>query len=189
MLLDVKDPVVDTANRLIIEAKGQKNGLRVSLKVAILPPEETRIQAVVEGKCETTVPIDSGRPGEGFKPVMLSSMRVGDGHPSREWDARAVIIEGKPDQEFDDRVATNAFFLPPEPDTRVKRFGFRGGKSDFQPGDPAPTVEVTFSNTVRIAGYRTQSTNHDDDNLGLWAGFDTLVDSWTYTITAMRPAD
>ena len=177
--------------RLIIDATGNRNGLKVTLKVALSPPGDGRIEAVVDGKCEGTVALDSNKPGEAFKPVMLSSMRIGcgaDGGVSKEWDARAVIVEGRPDLEFDDKVTSSAFFLPPTP-FKVRRFGFRGGKSRFQPAEPAPTVELLFADPVQIAGYRTRSCDHDDDNLGLWAGADTVLASWQYTITAMRPAD
>ena len=57
------------------------------------------------------------------------------------------------------------------------------------PMEPAPTVEILFPDPVQIAGYRTQSCDHDDDNLAFWAGSDTVLSSWHYTITAMRPAD
>jgi hypothetical protein len=188
MPLDAKEHV--EGDRLIIDATGNKNGLKVTLRVALSRPGDGRIEAVVNGNCEGTVALDP-RPGEAFKPVMLSSMRVGGsagGGVSKEWDARAVIVEGRPDIEFADQVTSNAFFVPPAT-FKVRRFGFRGGKSDFQKGDPAPTVEILFNDTVPIAGYRTRSCNHDDDNLAYWAGFDTVLGSWHYTITAMRPAD
>ena len=176
-------------DRLVIDATGNKNGLKVTLRVALSPPGDGRIEAVVDGKCEGAVALDA-KPGEAFKPVMLSSMRIGCGADgvSKEWDARAAIVEGRPDLEFDDTVASHAFFLPPTP-FKVRRFGFRGGKSRFQPAEPAPTVEILFPDPVQIAGYRTRSCDHDDDNLAFWAGSDTVLSSWHYTITAMRPAD
>ncbi len=178
-------------DRLVIDATGNRNGLKVTLRVILSPPGDGRIEALVDGECEGHVALDANKLGEAFKPVMLSSMRIGcgaDGGVSKEWDAQAVIVEGRPDLEFDDKAASSTFFLPPTP-FKVRRFGFRGGKSRFQPADPAPTVELLFPDPVQIAGYRTRSCDHDDDNLALWAGSDTVLGSWHYTITAMRPAD
>ena len=74
-------------------------------------------------------------------------------------------------------MTSHAFFLPT---SEVRRFGFRGGKSKFQPAEPAPTVEILFPDPVQIAGYRTQSCDHDDEDLTFWAGSDTVLSSWHY---------
>jgi len=46
-------------------------------------------QAKVNASTSGSVLIDS-RPGEAFKPVFLSSMRVSD----TQWDARAAVVDG-----------------------------------------------------------------------------------------------
>ena len=175
-------------DRLVIDATGNKNGLKATLKGLRCCRPAMGGSRPGGRKCEGAVALDA-RPGVAFEPVMLSSMRIGCGADgvSKEWDARAVIVEGRPDLEFDDTVTSHAFFLPPTP-FKVRRFGFRGGKSRFQPAEPAPTVEIPFPDPVQIAGYRTQSCDYDDDNLAFWAGSDTVLSSWHYTITAMCPA-
>lgn len=170
---------------LIIDATGQKNGLKVNLKVALKLLETERIEAEVGATCKGTVTLDN-RPGEAFQLVKLLSMRAGPGADgiSREWDARAMIVEGSEDLEFDDR-ATNAPLVDPNK-YKVRRFGFRGGKSDYQKKDPAPTVEIVLDKPFPIAGYRLPSKDHDA-NLALWAGSDAVLGDWHYIITAWRP--
>ncbi len=120
---------------------------------------------------------------------MLSSMRVA---PTK-WDARSVIIDDRPPLAFDDASETSGFFVAPTPPVRARRFGLRGGKSEWQresgSSAPAPTVEILLDDDLQIAGYRTQSTDPNDDNLGLWAASDRVLGSWHYTIIASRPAE
>ena len=54
-------------DRLVIDAIGTRNGLKVTLRVALSLPGDGRIEAVVDAKREGTV-VDP-RPGEAFKPV------------------------------------------------------------------------------------------------------------------------
>ena len=168
-------------NKLVIDAAGVQKGLNFKLRLSLSPPGNDRIEAEVSGSTEGQVSLDT-RPGEAFKPVMLSSMRIA---PTR-WDASSVIIDNTP-IAFNDAMPGNHFLIAPAPLVQVKRFGFRGGKSEWQPGQPAPTVEILLDDALQIAGYRTSSTNPNDDNLGLWAATDKVLASWHYIIVASRP--
>jgi hypothetical protein len=175
-------------DRLIIDASGERHGLKLHLEVALSPPGAGRISAEVSGRSEGRVVLDT-RPGEAFKVVMLSSMRIA----STRWDASSVIIDDRPPLAFDDASQTSGFFVAPTPPVKGRRFGFRGGKSGWQEEsgsvEPAPTVEILLDNPLQIAGYRTHSTDPNDDNLGLWAASDHVLSSWHYTIIASRPSE
>jgi hypothetical protein len=178
-------------DRLMIDATAFRNGLKVTLKVALSPPGDGRITAEINGRSEGTIALDA-RPGEAFKPVMLSSMRVaadGGGAVSKKWDARSVKVDDRPPVGFDDSVQHSDFFIATTPRTSARRFGLVGGKSDWQKGEPAPTVEIQLDGPLSVAGYRTMSRDPNDDNLGFWAATDTVAASWHYTVTASRPSD
>ncbi len=168
-------------NRLVIDASGVQKDLNFKLQISLSPPGDGRIEAEVSGSTEGQISLDT-RPGEAFKPVMLSSMRIA---PTK-WDASSVIIDNTP-IPFNDAIQGNHFFIAPAPLVQAKRFGFRGGKSEWQPGQPAPTVEILLDDALQIAGYRTSSTNPNGDNLGLWAATDKVLASWHYIIVASRP--
>jgi hypothetical protein len=174
---------VDGNNKLVIDASGVQNGLKFKLQVLLSPPGNDRIEAEVSGSTEgqTSDGLDT-RPGEAFKPVMLSSMRIA---PTK-WDASTVTIDNTT-VPFNDAIQGNHFLIAPASLVQTKRFGFRGGKSEWQPGQPAPTVEIQLGQALQIAGYRTSSTNPNDDNLGLWAAADKVLSSWHYRIVASRP--
>ena len=36
-------------------------------------------------------------------------------------------------------------------------------------------MEILFNDPVQIAGYRTRSCYHDDDNLAYWVGLDNVL--------------
>jgi hypothetical protein len=177
-------------DRLVINATGSRNGLKVILKVSLSPPKDEGITADVEATTEGSVSLDN-RPGESFKPVMLSSMRVkgATSTMSDEWDARQIVLDEKPPALFDDTIQRSTLFVPLTPRVSAKRFGFVGGKSKWQMGDPAPTVIVQFDSPMTVAGFLTKSSNPNDDNLGFWAATDSVAKSWHYTVTASRPSN
>jgi hypothetical protein len=175
-------------DRLIIDALGERHGLKVHVQVALSPPGAGRISAEVWGQSDGQVALDT-RPGEAFKVVMLSSMHIA---PTR-WDASSVIIEDRSPLAFDDASQVSSFFVAPNPPVKARRFGLQGGMSCWQEESgsvqPAPTVEIVLDGPLQIAGYRTHTTNPNDDNLGLWAATDKVLDAWHYTIIASRPTN
>lgn len=113
------------------------------------------------------------RPGEAFKPVMLSSMRLDD----QMWDARAALVD-------EDVVDLPAQGWIGEPRT-ARRFGLRGGQSRWKP--LAPTTEIVLNRELTIAGWVTPSADPNDDNVGLWASSTTVLRDWNYEIVARVP--
>jgi hypothetical protein len=176
-------------DRLVIDASGSRNGLKATLKVTLSPPGAGGITAEVDGRCEGSITLDT-RPGEAFKTVMLSSMRVtadGKDPVSKMWDAWSILVDDRPPIGFNDADRPSDFFLNVTPPTSATRFGFVGGKSDWQKGDPAPSVVIHLDGPTLVAGYRTMDTNPNHDNLAFWASSDTVARSWHYTVAASRP--
>jgi hypothetical protein len=146
------------------------DGLSVNGRARISPPENGEIRAVVNITVTGTVTLDN-RPGEAFKPVMLSSMHISD----TQWDAQAgfVGLQNAP-------LPANGWILNPPVDGQT--FGLTGGTSAWKAN--APTVEITLDQPRPITGWVTASADPNDDNLGFWAASDTVLASWSYTIVA-----
>ena len=76
-----------------------------------------------------------------------------------------------------------------DPPAYVNIFGLEGGISDWQiqqqQGRPAPTIEVRLDEALEVTGWVTQSTNPNDDNVGLWAASDQVLPSWSYILKAV----
>ena len=104
-------------DRLVIEALGERHGLTLRLDVTLSPPGDGRIAAEVSGRSEGKVALDA-RPGEAFKVVMLSSMRVSP----KEFDASAVLIGDRPPLAFGDKSKTSGFFVAAPRPSSAQRF-------------------------------------------------------------------
>jgi hypothetical protein len=111
------------------------------------------------------------RPGEAFKAVTLSSMRVS----ATAWDASAADVDG--------RLLT----IPRrgwigDPSATATTLGLRGGTSAWKRS--APTIVVALDRPLACAGWVSPSTDPNDDNVGLRAGSDHLLSRRRYTVTA-----
>jgi hypothetical protein len=158
---------------LVISFTGTIQQLEVSGTIAIAPPGRESIWADIEVDVEGTADLDD-RPGEAFKPVMLSSMHVS----SEIWDCRSAYAWR---QSFD--IPTDGSIV--EPPTSATSLGLRGGTSAWKPN--APTVEVHFTGVNPISGYPirgwvTASGDPNDDNVGLWASGDGVWHHWQYSV-------
>ena len=129
-------------------------------------------QAKVNASTSGSVLIDS-RPGEAFKPVFLSSMRVSD----TQWDARAAVVDG-----MNAAIPTQGWLIPPAPPVMATTFGFTGGTSTWKTN--APTIKIEMTGPIQVAGWVTASSDPNDDNLGLWAATKQALSAWEYTATA-----
>ena len=148
--------------------------LSASSEIRLSPPGTGRIVARIAVRVEGRVPLDD-RPGEAFKPLLLSSM-----HISRtRWDARAACAAGStitiPQQGW--------VFLPP---VTTRDFALLGGSSAWKAN--APTLAVRLAQKpLAITGWVTPSRNPNDDNLALWAAAPRIRSSYAYEVAATRP--
>ncbi len=155
---------------LVLLLAGTMAALRVNLQVRLLPPRPNELIAFVSASVSGSIPIDN-RPGEAFKPVMLSSMHVS----STLWDAQFAYAD------------CNRYSIPASgwmiyPPVSGRMLGLQGGSSAWQSN--TPTIEVMLPYPLPITGWVTYSTNPNDDNVGFWAASSQLMPSWNYTLRA-----
>lgn len=156
---------------LVLSIRGVIATLKVAVSVTLSPPANNVLAARVSAKVTGTVRLDGNRPGEAFKPVMLSSM-----HDSGTvWDSRDAF------------TGTRVYPFPPngwitQPVAVTRDFGLQGGTSRSKAN--APTIEVNLSQNQSVTGWLTHATNPNDDNVGFWAAAGTVLASWSYTVTA-----
>ncbi len=155
---------------LRLSLSGTIAGLSVSGEALLSPPANDQITARVSMTCQGSVNL-SPRPGETFKPVMLSSMRVSD----TQWDASQAFVD---DQTYD--LPASGFII--DPAVSGKRWGLRGGDSSWKRN--APSVEVTLDEYSSVTGWVSESDDPNQDNVGLWAATDSLLHSWSYSLKA-----
>jgi hypothetical protein len=111
------------------------------------------------------------RPGEAFKPIVLSSMHISADH----WDAKSAQVDSQ-SIEIPDRgwlINSSAF---------GRRFELKGGSSVWKTS--APTISVVMEEARELAGWKGDSLDPDDDNLSLWAAASHVLGFWRYAFTA-----
>lgn len=168
-------PITATLNTdgadIIITFTAAISSLKVDGQLRISPPTQNSISALVSISVMGNIELDTNRPGEAFKPVMLSSMHIS----SDIWDAQSAYVDS---QSF--QVPQSGWII--DPPTTGKVFGLKGGTSTWKTN--APTIEVSFEQDMTIAGWVTTSTNPNDDNVGFWAASDVVIPSWQYQVSA-----
>lgn len=156
---------------LLLTITGTIASLTTSINLTLTPPSNNSITAhVVATIISGTVTID-GRPGEGFKPVMLSSMHVS----AEQWDTEAADVN-----EQNVQIPMSGWLVTPTVVSKV--FGLLGGTSSWKTN--APTFKVELNQPFQITGWVTASENPNDDNVGLWAASDGVLAEWSYTVSA-----
>lgn len=154
---------------LLIHFSGTQSNLGFNGDLRIHPPARDLITAQVSVSTNGHVNLDN-RPGEAFKPVMLSSMHVS----ADKWDAQSAY------------AGSQSFPLPSQgwihPPLQAISFGLLGGSSNWKAN--APTVEVMLENPLSITGWVKLTKNPNDDNVGYWPSSDTVMSSWSYTIVS-----
>jgi hypothetical protein len=155
---------------LLVDYTSQLSGLNVTGTVRFSPPRGRTFSATVD--CMITGPLSlANRPGEAFKPVFLSSMRVS----SSQWDSQKAYVDGR------------LYALPQEgwiinPPLLGRVLGLQGGTSKWKTN--SPTIEISFVDPMPVTGWVTQSNDLNDDSVGFWVGLNQVLNSWHYTITA-----
>jgi len=161
-------------NDLLITYTGKISSLDVSGTIRIIPPGTDSITATITTQTAGSVYLAS-RPNEAFKPVMLSSMHIN----SDIWDARsAYILEDTTLHSY--QFPASGWVVSPA--VSGNTFGLFGGSSSWKPN--APTLEVTMDQALPITGWVTSSQDPNDDNIGFWAGSNSQLTNWSYTITS-----
>jgi len=155
---------------LLLKFNGTISGLDVRGTVYLYPPRENQISAMVSVRVRGNAVLDN-RPGEAFKPVMLSSMHIDDDN----WDVQSAYIDS---QSF--QIPSEGWIINPPALSNI--FGLEGGTSSWKTN--APTIEIDLDREMQITGWVTSSDDPNDDNVGMWAASDRVLRSWRYTIIA-----
>jgi hypothetical protein len=164
-------PSWQTVNsKLRLSIKGTIATLNVSSTVTLTPPMNNIFSAQVSTVISGSVNLDN-RPGEAFKPVMLSSMHIS----STQWDSQAAFIG----TQTNSYPASGWIIQPP---VVANDFGLQGGTSAWKTN--APTVEIILDRGRQVTGWVTQSSNPNDDNIAFWCATSKVLSSWSFSITA-----
>lgn len=141
--------------------------------VLISPPANDSISAAVSISTSGSITLDNNHASEAFKLVMLSSMHIS----SDKWDAQSAF------------AGTQTYQLPDSgwiisPAVNCTEFGLNGGTSKWKTN--APTVKIKLCQSQQVTGWVTASIDTNDDNVGFWAASNSVLSSWSYTITAIK---
>jgi len=157
-------------SNLTLSIQGTIATLQVASTLTLTPPANNVFAAQVSTTVTGTVKLDN-RPGEAFKPVMLSSMHIS----STQWDSQAAFI------------GTQTYSFPSsgwiiQPPIIARDFGLQGGTNTWKTN--APTIEVSLSQGRQVTGWVTQSNDPNNDNVGFWCATNKVLPSWSFSITA-----
>jgi len=162
----------EKGNLLIIKLTGTLAGLAFNGQISLTPPADQSITANVTMSTSGNINVDV-RPGEAFKPAMLSSMHIS----STVWDTSSAFAGSE-----NYSIPSDGWIISPPVSQTI--FGLTGGTSTWKTN--APTIEVVLDRSLSITGWVTPSGDPNDDNVGFWAASTDVLTSWSYTITA-RP--
>jgi hypothetical protein len=155
----------------VISIWGTVSELQFQGEIIMAPPYENTLTASVTIEAQGNINLDE-RPGEAFKPLMLSSMHISED----VWDAQTAYVDS---QSY--AIPVSGWIINP-PDTGSK-FGLVGGTSDWKVD--SPTIEVLLNKNMIITGWVEPSNDPNDDNVGYWASSDEMLTEWSYSIYAM----
>jgi hypothetical protein len=155
---------------LVMSFKGSISGLQTQGQIRLTPPGPNLISGSVMVKVDGDVNLDC-RPGEAFKPVVLSSMHISVDH----WDAKSAHVDA---QSF--QIPDRGWIM--RPSAFGRRLALNGGSSVWKIN--APTLEIVMNEAREITGWKSDSFDPNDDNLSLWAATDQVLRFWEYTFTA-----
>lgn len=165
----------EDGQRLVLDLEGAPGDLSVSLSVALSPPTDGRMVAYVRVRVEGAPTLDD-RPGERFKPVMLSSMYAS---PTM-WDAHSAQVGRRRLP-----LPVGGWIVPPDALAPASTFGLIGGTCQWKVN--APTVRIALDRSLTVTGWVTRSDDPNDDSVGLWAAADAVLHSYGYRITVSMP--
>jgi hypothetical protein len=149
--------------------------VQTTCEVRLGPPDGGALTCAVSAVTAGVVPLDA-RPGEAFKPVMLSSMHIAD----EQWDAQTAYIGCR-------RVPLPASGWIASTSERTTTFGLLGGTSAWKVR--APSVRVSLAQPLVVTGWVTATQDPNDDNVGLWAAADQVLGAWMYRVVVGRSTE
>jgi hypothetical protein len=152
---------------LVFAFTGLIGGLLVDGQILLEPPAANLISGTVILFFQGGIDLDR-RAGEAFKPVVLSSMHTSANY----WDARFAQVG-----PYMFRIPVDGWIT--SSDIRSRFFALKGGSSLWKTN--APTVEIVLKDELQIAGWKAQSSNPNDDNVGLWAASDEVLTFCQYS--------
>lgn len=166
----------EEGGRLTLSFVARVAALEVSGQLCFLPPVRGAASVLASVAVDGDLALETRRPWDMFKPVMLSSMHVADDR----WDASRAFAGGE--------------LLPiprggwiAEPPRQAREFGLVGGASRWQRerrDGPAPAVQVVLGRAMPVAGWVTPDDNPDHDNVGLWPASSHVLGAWRYRVAA-----
>ncbi len=160
---------------LVFAISSSIQGLKVTGELRLHPPAGNAIKAEVKMNTTGTVALDT-RACEAFKPFLLSSMHIS----AEEWDTQSAAVGTMPYT-----LPTEQWIIKP-PCPKGSTLALLGGTSKWKTN--APDITVTLDGSpLDITGWVTSSTDHNADNVALWAATDKVLSSWSYSITAGAP--
>lgn len=159
---------ITEGSELLLSFTGNISSLNISGNICMAPPTQNLLSATISINVDGNVELDN-RPGEAFKPVMLSSMHIS----TNMWDTQLAYVAS---QSFE--IPEEGWIIQPPAQGRI--FGLQGGTSDWKLN--APLIEVTLDQPMQITGWVTPSSDPNDDNVGFWAASNQIIRSWQYTV-------
>jgi hypothetical protein len=166
--------ISEVGDDLVLQLTGTIGGLPFATTVEFAPPGDDVFEAHVSIVTTGAVTL-ADRPGEAFKPVHVASMHISE----TQWDSSAISAGG-----FDHALPADGWVLP-LPGIAGNAFALVGGSSTWKPN--APSIAISLDRAMLLQGWVTLSSDPNDDNVGFWCATDTVLPSWTYDITALKP--
>lgn len=159
---------------LTVKFTSQIRRLKFKGEMKIYAPFNNQIVADVKmTRTRGRVNLDNNRPGEAFRPVFLSSMRVS----STQWDT-----QGAYDGINYSGIPTSGLIF--NANNTSSRITLDGGSNSWKTN--APTVDIYFDRELTAMGYVTPSNDPNDDNVGLWLGTQNLIRTFNYRIVSRK---
>lgn len=159
----------EEGSTLVLTLTAAAHGLAVSTVVQVAPPDNGVITAQVANTITGDAPIDS-RPGEAFKPILLTSRHAGPA----DWAAQSAFIQNRVIP-----LPAADWIAPSQPALSATLFGLLGGIPDGKAG--APTVQVTLSEPFPVTGRINPAA--PGDNVSLWAASDAILRAYQYQVS------
>ena len=172
----VTSTVLEENANLVLDLTATIGGLAFATTVRFSPPGDDTFEAHVSTTTTGSVTL-ANRPSEAFQPVHVASMHISD----TQWDTSTISAGG-----LDYALPTEGWLISP-PGATADAFALVGGSSAWK--ENAPTIDIFLDRSLTIQGWVTATSDPNDDNVGVWAATNAVLDAWEYDIAARRPVE